>query len=125
MKVLVGHASACGSTKGIAQEIGDRLTHAGLQADVRPVDEVDTLAGYDAVVLGSAVHNMAWLPQAAASTPGPTRSPESSWPPCTKLPHSAIPIRFSPPLSDAWPSRGRSRGRPSVIASSRSPEPSA
>jgi menaquinone-dependent protoporphyrinogen oxidase len=66
MSVLVGYASAYGSTKGIAKEIGDRLTTAGLQADVRPIDEIEAIDTYDAVVLGSAIHNMAWLPQAAA-----------------------------------------------------------
>jgi menaquinone-dependent protoporphyrinogen oxidase len=66
MRVLVGYASAHNSTKGIANEIRDRLMNAGLGADVRSVDEIDTLETYDAVVLGSAIHNQAWLPQAAA-----------------------------------------------------------
>jgi menaquinone-dependent protoporphyrinogen oxidase len=65
MRVLVGYASAYGSTKGIAKAIGDRLTKVGLQADVRPVDEVDAIKTYDAVVLGSAIHKTVWLPQAA------------------------------------------------------------
>ena len=66
MRVLVGYASAHNSTKGIASEIRDRLMNAGLGADVRSIDEIDTLEPYDAVVLGSAIHNQAWLPQAAA-----------------------------------------------------------
>jgi menaquinone-dependent protoporphyrinogen oxidase len=66
MKVLVGYASAYGSTKGIAKQIGDRLTKAGLQVDVRPIDEIDAIEPYAAVVLGSAIHNMNWLPHAAA-----------------------------------------------------------
>lgn len=66
MKVLVGYDSAYGSTKGIAKEITDRLTHAGLPVEIRPVDEIDAIRNYDAVVLGSAIHNMAWLPRAAA-----------------------------------------------------------
>jgi flavodoxin len=66
MRVLVGYASAHNSTKGIANEIRDRLMNAGLGADVRSIDEIDTLETYDAVVLGSAIHNQAWLPQAAA-----------------------------------------------------------
>ena len=64
--ILVGYASAHGSTKGIAEEIGNRLAKAGLQAEVRSIDEVNALEAYDAVVLGSALHNMRWLPPALA-----------------------------------------------------------
>jgi menaquinone-dependent protoporphyrinogen oxidase len=66
MKALVAYASAHQSTIGIANEIGERLTQAGLQTEVRAIDEVDALETYDAVVLGSAIHSSAWLPQAAA-----------------------------------------------------------
>lgn len=65
-KVFVGYATAHGSTEGIARAIGERLTRAGLSADVRSVDEVEALDAYDAVVLGSAIHDRRWLPQAAA-----------------------------------------------------------
>jgi menaquinone-dependent protoporphyrinogen oxidase len=64
--VLVAYASAHGSTKGIAKMIGDRLSRAGLHADVSPIDEVEALERYDAVVIGSAIHNQAWLAPAAA-----------------------------------------------------------
>ena len=66
MKVLVGYASAHGSTEGIAKEIGERLTLTGVQAEVRPIDEIEEIDTFDAVVLGSAIHNMTWLPQATA-----------------------------------------------------------
>jgi menaquinone-dependent protoporphyrinogen oxidase len=66
VKVLVGYASALGSTREIAQAIGTRLVGAGVDTDVRTVDEIDTVDGYDAVVLGSAIHNMVWLPAAVA-----------------------------------------------------------
>lgn len=66
MKVLVGYASAYGSTKGVAQHIGERLADAGLEVEVRAVDEVDSVGPSDAVVLGSAIHSGAWLPPAAA-----------------------------------------------------------
>jgi menaquinone-dependent protoporphyrinogen oxidase len=65
-RVLVVYASAHGSTKGIAKEIGDRLTRAGLHADVLAVDEVEALETYEAVVIGSAIHSGAWLRPAAA-----------------------------------------------------------
>jgi len=66
MKVVVAYASDHGSTKGVAGEIADRLTAAGMLVDLNPIDELDAIEGYDAVVLGSAIHNRAWLPQAAA-----------------------------------------------------------
>lgn len=65
-RVLVAYASAHGSTKGVARAIWDRLRAAGLDVDVRPVDEVGNLESFDAVVLGSAIHNRSWLPEAAA-----------------------------------------------------------
>jgi menaquinone-dependent protoporphyrinogen oxidase len=65
MTVLVGYASTHWSTKGIAEEIGSRLMKAGVKASVRALSDVDNLAHYDAAVLGSAVHNQAWLPSGA------------------------------------------------------------
>ncbi|HET6858788.1 MAG TPA: flavodoxin domain-containing protein [Streptomyces sp.] len=64
MKVLVGYATACGSTRGIAERIGTRLAEAGSHADVRSMDEVKDADAYTAFVLGSAVHGQAWLPAA-------------------------------------------------------------
>lgn len=64
-KILVGYASAHGSTKGIAEAIGARLIKAGLRAEVRSLEEdVGSIEAYDALVLGSAIHNMKWLPPA-------------------------------------------------------------
>lgn len=64
MTVLVTFASKHGSTQGIAEAIGRRLRDRGLEAEVRPVDEVDDLEPYDTVVLGSAVYLGAWLKEA-------------------------------------------------------------
>lgn len=66
MNVVVAYSSVNRSTEGIANEIGKRLTNAGLQAAVRPVSEIEAIETYEAVVLGSAIHNMSWLPPAAA-----------------------------------------------------------
>lgn len=66
MTVLVGYASARSSTTGIAEEIGDQLLKAGVRSLVRPIRDVRHLAFYDAVILGSAVHNGGWLPEASA-----------------------------------------------------------
>lgn len=65
MTTLVAHASAHGSTKAIAVRVADVLTRAGIACEVRPADDVTSLEPYDAVVLGSAVHDGHWLPPAA------------------------------------------------------------
>ncbi|GAA1750954.1 flavodoxin domain-containing protein [Kocuria aegyptia] len=64
MRILVGYASWQGSTAEIAQRIATILGQAGATVVVAPVREVGDLAGYDAVVLGSAVHNQSWSPEA-------------------------------------------------------------
>lgn len=66
MTVLVAYASKHGSTKGIAEAIGERLRERGVDAEIRPVREVDGLERYDMVVLGSAVYLGAWLKEATA-----------------------------------------------------------
>ncbi|MFS8102190.1 flavodoxin domain-containing protein [Lentzea alba] len=66
MKVLVGFATAAGSTEGVAQRIAGIVRGYGHEVETHNVDEVTDVRGYDAFVLGSAVHNQAWLPNAAA-----------------------------------------------------------
>ncbi|HSE71141.1 MAG TPA: flavodoxin domain-containing protein [Nocardioidaceae bacterium] len=65
MTVLVGYASVFGSTREIADRLGRRLRGHGHQVVVRRLEEVTDLGGYDAVVAGSAVHQMAWMEPAA------------------------------------------------------------
>ena len=61
MRVLVTAASKYGSTAGIAEAIGRRLEEHEVYVDVVPVQEVDDISGYDAVVLGSGVYAGRWL----------------------------------------------------------------
>jgi menaquinone-dependent protoporphyrinogen oxidase len=63
-KILVAYASRAGSTAGVAEEIGKVLTKGGAQIDVRPMEEVQDLTPYHAVVAGSAIQNKQWLPEA-------------------------------------------------------------
>ena len=64
MKVLVAYASKYGSTKGIADFIGERLRQDGVVVDVKDVEEVRSLAGYDAFVIGSALYMFHWMKEA-------------------------------------------------------------
>ncbi|MGC0418128.1 flavodoxin domain-containing protein [Embleya sp. AB8] len=66
MNILVTYASAHGSTRGVAHRIGDRLRGHGLSVRVEPVSGVEDLSGFDACVLGSAIHGGSWLPAAVA-----------------------------------------------------------
>ena len=60
-RVLVAYATIHGSTAGVADRIGATLHRRGLHVDVRAVDEVRDVAGYDAVVFGSPVYDQRWL----------------------------------------------------------------
>jgi len=59
-RVLVAYASKRGSTGEIADAIVDVLRDSGLDADAKPVEDVESIASYDAVVLGSAVYMKRW-----------------------------------------------------------------
>jgi menaquinone-dependent protoporphyrinogen oxidase len=65
MIALIAFATCQGSTQGMAERIGRRIQASGVDAEVHPVSEVTELGRYDAVVLGSAIHNMSWLPEAS------------------------------------------------------------
>jgi menaquinone-dependent protoporphyrinogen oxidase len=60
-RVLVAFASKHGSTVEIAAAIARELQRAGLDVDCRSAQDVRSLDGYDAVVLGSAVYMKRWL----------------------------------------------------------------
>lgn len=64
IKVLVAYATRHGSTTDIAEKIGDTLQSNGLQADVLSIADISTLAGYQAIVLGSAVYAGQWEKEA-------------------------------------------------------------
>jgi menaquinone-dependent protoporphyrinogen oxidase len=61
MRVLVTAATRHDATREIAEAIEAGLVTRGFDAESRPIDEVRDLAGYDAVVLGSAVYMGRWL----------------------------------------------------------------
>jgi Flavodoxin domain len=61
MKVLVTAASKHGATAEIASVIAALLEAEHIAVDVLAPEQVDNVAGYDAVVLGSGVYAGHWL----------------------------------------------------------------
>ena len=66
MRILIAFATRHGSTAGIADRIAEDLQSAGLQAEARPVEQVEDLTPYNAVVLGGAAYMFHWLKDATA-----------------------------------------------------------
>ncbi|HET7588749.1 MAG TPA: flavodoxin domain-containing protein [Solirubrobacterales bacterium] len=60
MTVLVAYASKRGSTAEIAETVAATLRREGLGVCLVKAEDVDSLEGYDAVVLGSAVYVKRW-----------------------------------------------------------------
>jgi menaquinone-dependent protoporphyrinogen oxidase len=61
VRVLVTAASRHDATREIAEAIADGLSRRGVDAEARPVDQVTSLDGFDAVVIGSAIYMGRWL----------------------------------------------------------------
>jgi len=64
MTVLVTAGSRHGATYEIAEAIGRRLEQEGVEVDVKRPQEVDSVDGYDAVVLGGATYIGGWVKEA-------------------------------------------------------------
>jgi len=64
VRVLVAVASRHGGTEEIGSVIADALRDAGHDVDEREPADVALVDPYEAVVLGSAVYNGRWLPEA-------------------------------------------------------------
>jgi menaquinone-dependent protoporphyrinogen oxidase len=63
-RILVTYATRTGSTVGVAETIGKTLGLRGYAVDVKPLKENPSAAGYQAVIIGSAINGAHWLPEA-------------------------------------------------------------
>ncbi|MBL8154334.1 MAG: hypothetical protein JNM70_09135 [Anaerolineae bacterium] len=61
--VLVAYATVHGSTTDMAKKIGEVLEAHGMDVTVEAVQNITGLAGYDALVAGTAIHSGTWLPE--------------------------------------------------------------
>jgi menaquinone-dependent protoporphyrinogen oxidase len=68
MRALVVYASSYGATKGIAERVAQTIRDEHVDVDLISADEqlLFEPAGYDAVVIGSAIHAGHWLKPAIA-----------------------------------------------------------
>jgi menaquinone-dependent protoporphyrinogen oxidase len=66
VKVLVAYATRHGATQGIAEQIAATIRSAGLNVDLRKIDDVHAVDDYDAVVIGSAAYYFHWLKEASS-----------------------------------------------------------
>ncbi|HZW04159.1 MAG TPA: flavodoxin domain-containing protein, partial [Anaerolineaceae bacterium] len=65
-RILITYATRTGSTVGVAEAIGKTLSENGYAVDVKPAKDNPDPAGYQAVIMGSAVQGGQWLPEAVA-----------------------------------------------------------
>lgn len=60
MRVLVAYGTKHGGTGGLARAVAEGLVEAGHAVDVLPAAKVDSLEGWDAVVVGGALYAWFW-----------------------------------------------------------------
>jgi menaquinone-dependent protoporphyrinogen oxidase len=61
MKLLIAVSSKHGSTREIAESIGETVREAGIEVAVVDAQDVESVAPYDAVIIGSAVFMGRWM----------------------------------------------------------------
>jgi menaquinone-dependent protoporphyrinogen oxidase len=54
-RILITYGTVAGSTKEVAQAIGEEMQNAGALVEIKPVEDVKSVEGYDGLVVGSAV----------------------------------------------------------------------
>lgn len=55
--ILLAYATRFGSTQEVAEAITATLREAGIEVELQAMQDVESLDGYDAIVLGAALYN--------------------------------------------------------------------
>ncbi len=63
-QILIAYASGSGSTGEVAEVVAAEIEKEGLRTVVQNVNEVDSIASYSGVVIGSSIRIGRWLPEA-------------------------------------------------------------
>lgn len=66
MRILVTYATSHGSTAEVAEFLGEKLKNRGHDVSVEDAALVMSIDGFDAFVIGSAIHSGEWLPEGVA-----------------------------------------------------------
>jgi menaquinone-dependent protoporphyrinogen oxidase len=90
-RALVAYATAAGSTAQVAEHIATVLPDSGAEVVCTPVAQELDPGGFDVLVVGSAVHNMAWLRPALDFLARTARTGAPTW--CFSVGGLAAPYR--------------------------------
>jgi menaquinone-dependent protoporphyrinogen oxidase len=61
MKMLIAVSSKHGSTREIAESIGETIRESGIEVVVVAAEGVESVGSYDAVIVGSSLHMGRWM----------------------------------------------------------------
>lgn len=64
MKVLVAYATEYGSTREVAQKVGEILKSKGFRVNVSDISDISDISSYNAAVIGAPVMKFRFLPTA-------------------------------------------------------------
>jgi len=63
-KILITYHSVTNTTKDISEKIGDLLRSEITEISIIPMNEVEDISGYDAIIIGAPIHGMRWSTEA-------------------------------------------------------------
>lgn len=62
--ILISYLTKSGSTKEVAEKVGQILADSGHKVDLQALDRIYDVSKYDGVVIGAPINGMQWLPDA-------------------------------------------------------------